>query len=111
MTNRVTGNALISNSADLLTFTRAWLNGELISSDQLDRMLDIVPPRVDYGLGVSRYASSTGTVYGHNGRTVGFAASLRHDAERNVTAIVLSNDGNAPTDELADALLDVAPQP
>ena len=45
------------------------------------------------------------TVYGHNGRTIGFAASVRHDPATNTTVVVLANDGGAETSEFADQLI------
>ena len=62
-------------------------------------------PRSGYGLGVSEYPMGDGVVYGHNGRSTGFASSLRHDPSTGITVIVLSNDGTAPTSDLATELL------
>jgi hypothetical protein len=36
---------------------------------------------------------------------VGFASSVRHDPLSGVTVVVLTNDGDAPTDEFADDLI------
>ena len=97
---------LVSTAEDLVVFTEALFGGDLLSSESLDLMLDTSSgPRAGYGLGVSQYPMRDGVVYGHNGRTIGFASSLRHDPSTGITVIVLSNDGTAPTGDLASELL------
>ncbi len=97
--------ALISTAADLGAFFEALFTGEVITKDSLQAMLDVSSStRTDYGLGIGVYSAGGKTLFGHNGRTIGFASSVRHDPDRRQTVIVLSNDGGAPTSELAQKL-------
>lgn len=101
--------ALISTIADLITFSDILFTGQIVTPDSLDLMLDTdTPPRDQYGLGIAAYEIGETTVYGHNGRTIGYATSLRHDPITGTTVVVLSNDGNAPTAEFADELMAIA---
>jgi hypothetical protein len=86
-------------------FIRALFDGTVVSEASLERMKDGGPPRVEYGLGLSVYPVAGTTVYGHNGRTIGFAGSVRHDPATNTTVVVLANDGGAETSEFADQLI------
>ncbi len=80
-------------------------DGHGFAEDTIRQLTDPIVPGADYGLGLGIYDSPAGVSYGHNGRIVGYHASIRHDPERELTAIVLSNDGNAPTEQLVTALL------
>ncbi len=98
--------ALVSTADDLVAFTEGLFGGQVISPTTLDEMIDgTTEPRSGYGLGIATYPVGTAAVYGHNGRSVGFASSLRHDPLSGVTVVVLANDGDAPTDEFADDLM------
>ena len=97
--------ALVATAADVAGFIRALFDGAVVSEASLERMMDAGPPRVEYGLGLSVYPVAGTTVYGHNGRTIGFAASVRHDPATNTTVVVLANDGGAETSEFADQLI------
>ena len=46
---------------------------------------------------VSSYAAGTRVLFGHNGRTVGFAFILLHDVATGVTVVVLANDEHTMT--------------
>jgi CubicO group peptidase (beta-lactamase class C family) len=98
--------ALVSTGDDVVTFTEGLFGGRVISPATLDQMIDgTTEPRSGYGLGIATYQVGTTPVYGHNGRSVGFASSVRHDPLSGVTVVVLTNDGDAPTDEFADDLI------
>lgn len=98
--------ALVSTADDVVAFTEGLFDGRVISPTTLDQMIDgTTEPRSGYGLGIATYPVGTGAVYGHNGRSVGFASSLRHDPLSGITVVVLANDGDAPTDEFADDLM------
>src|SRR5438093_1696988 len=72
--------AIISNASDTATFYRALLSGRLLSPTQLKAMqtthaqkhFDI--PGQRYGLGLARYSTACGTVWGHNGAFPGYYA-------------------------------------
>jgi len=97
--------ALVATAADVAGFIRALFDGAVVSEASLEQMMDAGPPRVEYGLGLSVYPVAGTTVYGHNGRTIGFATSVRHDSATNTTVVVLANDGGAETSEFADQLI------
>ncbi|KOU20588.1 peptidase M15 [Streptomyces sp. WM6372] len=97
--------AMISNAADLNTFTSALLGGKLLKPGTLDAMLTMTPTDAAktrfYGLGLRRYDLSCGTsVYGHTGTVQGFytyAFSTR-DGKRSLAAVAnTSNKGEANT--------------
>ena len=99
--------ALYSTVDDLEQFIRAVFDGNGFADDMVARLTTPIVPGADYGLGLGIYDSPAGVSYGHNGRIVGYHASMRHDPERGFTAIALSNDGNAPTEQLVSTLLTV----
>lgn len=97
--------AVISDPADLNTFTSALLRGRLLPARLLDAMLTVTPTDATntrfYGLGLRRYDLSCGTsVYGHTGTVQGFytyAFSTR-DGRRSLSAMAnTSNRGEANT--------------
>lgn len=96
--------ALVATADDVAGFVRALFNDTIITDRSLAMMMDTTAPRRDYGLGFSVYRAGSEVLYGHNGRTIGFASSVRHDPVTNITVVVLANDGSAPTEELADHL-------
>ena len=98
--------ALASTADDVVAFTEGLFGGRVVSPATLDQMIDgTTEPRSGYGLGIATYPVGTTAVYGHNGRSVGFASSLRHDPRSGITVVVLANDGDAPTDEFAEDLM------
>ncbi|MGW0363072.1 serine hydrolase domain-containing protein [Streptomyces sp. NPDC002990] len=97
--------AIISDPADLNTFTSALLRGRLLTSRMLDAMLTTSPTDAAgtrfYGLGLRRYKLSCGTsVYGHTGTVQGFYtyAFASRDGRRSLAAMAnTSNRGAANT--------------
>ncbi|MEU9254989.1 serine hydrolase domain-containing protein [Streptomyces sp. NPDC048270] len=97
--------AVISDPADLNTFTSALLGGRLLGARMLDAMLGMTPTDAAgtrfYGLGLRRYDLSCGTsVYGHTGTVQGFYtyAFATRDGRRSLTAMAnTSNRGTANT--------------
>ena len=101
-----TAGGLVSSADDLLTFVTALVEGRLLSPELFSQMLDTTTaPRDGYGLGVASYEFQGRIVFGHNGRTVGASAAIRHDPATGVTTVVASNDGTADTIGLAEELL------
>ncbi|MBX9421099.1 serine hydrolase [Streptomyces lateritius] len=97
--------AVISNPADLNTFTSALMRGRLLSPAMMQAMTTVTPTDATntrfYGLGLRRYDLSCGTqVYGHTGTVQGFytyAFSTR-DGRRSLSAVAnTSNHGAANT--------------
>ncbi|MFD3328243.1 serine hydrolase domain-containing protein [Streptomyces sp. NPDC058701] len=97
--------AVISDAADLNTFTSALLGGKLLSEPMLDAMTTATPTDTArtrfYGLGLRRYDLSCGTsVYGHTGTVQGFYtyAFTTRDGRRSLAAMAnTSNRGQANT--------------
>ncbi|MEU6881570.1 serine hydrolase domain-containing protein [Streptomyces sp. NPDC046712] len=97
--------AVISNPADLNTFTTALMRGRLLSPRMLDAMTTVTPTDTTntrfYGLGLRRYDLSCGTqVYGHTGTVQGFYtyAFATRDGRRSLAAMAnTSNRGAANT--------------
>lgn len=97
--------AVISDAADLNTFTSALLGGRLLPARTLDLMLAMTPTDAArtrfYGLGLRRYDLSCGTsVYGHTGTVQGFYtyAFTTRDGRRSLAAMAnTSNRGTANT--------------
>lgn len=97
--------AVISNPADLNTFTSALMRGRLLSPATLEAMTTVTPTDTTntrfYGLGLRRYDLSCGTqVYGHTGTVQGYytyAFSTR-DGSRSLSAMAnTSNRGEVNT--------------
>ncbi|MEF9906183.1 serine hydrolase domain-containing protein [Streptomyces sp. P9-A2] len=97
--------AVISDPADLNTFTTALMQGRLLSPRMLDAMTTVTPTDATqtrfYGLGLRRYDLSCGTqVYGHTGTVQGFYtyAFTTRDGRRALSAMAnTSNRGAANT--------------
>ncbi|WP_369215550.1 serine hydrolase domain-containing protein, partial [Streptomyces flavofungini] len=97
--------AIISDPADLNTFTSALMRGKLLSPRMLDAMTTVTPTDTTqtrfYGLGLRRYDLSCGAqVYGHTGTVQGYYtyAFATRDGKRALSAMAnTSNHGAANT--------------
>ncbi|MFH8574627.1 beta-lactamase family protein [Streptomyces zaomyceticus] len=97
--------AVISNPADLNTFTSALMRGRLLSPAMMEAMTTVTPTDTTntrfYGLGLRRYDLSCGTqVYGHTGTVQGFYTYTfsTRDGRRSLSAMAnTSNHGAANT--------------
>ncbi|MEV8585752.1 serine hydrolase domain-containing protein [Streptomyces sp. NPDC051180] len=97
--------AVISNPADLNTFTSALMRGRLLSPAMMEAMTTVTPTDATntrfYGLGLRRYDLSCGTqVFGHTGTVQGFYTYTfsTRDGRRSLSAMAnTSNHGAANT--------------
>ncbi|MFE0648630.1 serine hydrolase domain-containing protein [Streptomyces sp. NPDC059534] len=97
--------AVISDPADLNTFTSALMRGRLLSPEMLEAMTTVTPTDTTntrfYGLGLRRYDLSCGTqVFGHTGTVQGFYTYTfsTRDGRRSLSAMAnTSNHGAANT--------------
>ncbi|WP_406065630.1 beta-lactamase family protein [Streptomyces sp. NBC_01077] len=97
--------AVISNPADLNTFTSALMRGRLLSPAMTEAMTTVTPTDTTntrfYGLGLRRYDLSCGTqVFGHTGTVQGFYTYTfsTRDGRRSLSAMAnTSNHGAANT--------------
>ncbi|MDG4762720.1 serine hydrolase [Solwaraspora sp. WMMD406] len=84
-----TAGEMIATTADLNTFFRALLDGELLSDGTLDEMLTTVPFLPDvpeaggYGLGIYSLPTPCGVFWGHDGAVFGHLAYSMHSRDGN----------------------------
>lgn len=98
--------ALVAPAQEVAAFAAALFEAMIVSQESLMTMMNTSgEPLAEFGTGLAVYPLAGGKTFGHNGRTIGFASSLRHDPAGGVTVVVLSNDGSAATDVLADSLV------
>ena len=79
-----TAGEMIATTADLNTFFRALLRGDLLSPATLNEMLDTVPMLPDmpevggYGLGIYSLPTPCGVFWGHDGAVIGHLMISMH---------------------------------
>ena len=94
--------AITSTATDLHTFATALFGGKLISSMNLDLMMEI---RDGYGRGMFLFPYYDRESYGHTGGIDGFRSFLGHFPEDNVTLVLLSNGMNYNSNDILLAAL------
>ena len=88
--------AIISTGADDLGFYRALLSGRLLKAGLLREMKETVPvegapPGAGYGLGLTRYGTSCGNAWGHNGAFGGFFSDVYTSENGRHQALLMVN--------------------
>ncbi|MEO1164108.1 MAG: serine hydrolase domain-containing protein, partial [Chloroflexota bacterium] len=86
---------VVCTAEDLAKFPRALWNGELLSDDTLDEMLDTVTDDWggEYGLGIAYEENELGYMQlGHDGSTSGFQSNMAYLPEEDVVVVVLTNN-------------------
>ncbi|MCX5206344.1 beta-lactamase family protein [Streptomyces sp. NBC_00237] len=103
--------AVISDPADLNTFTSALMRGSLLSPRMLDAMTTVTPTDTAqtrfYGLGLRRYDLSCGTqVFGHTGTVQGYYtyAFATRDGKRALSAMANTSNRGAVNTALGATL-------
>lgn len=93
--NYFAGGAIFSNAPDLLTFTRAFFSGRLVSEASIDLLLRTYPETESYGYGVwvryPEYNRTVPKVMQRFGKLWGINTLVSHFIEDGITVIVLSN--------------------
>lgn len=87
--------AVVSTPSELATFFSAVLGGRLVPAKQMNEMRTFVTPPKEwqamgvagYGLGLMKYKSSCGTVFGHGGDTNGHHSTAVGSADGRKVAI------------------------
>ncbi|MFG1621235.1 serine hydrolase domain-containing protein [Kribbella sp. NPDC049227] len=104
------GSLLAMTASDLITFGRAYLDASLLDRATIDRLWEPqvdVPPTggfpAHWGLGWMIFTLDGGTVYGHDGGTIGQSAFFRLVPDKGVVVALLTNGGN--TSSLYDELV------
>lgn len=84
---------LISNPVDLCTFLNTLFNGDILSPESLNEMINWQTPRgqiqqdysVQYGLGIFRMETPYGEAYTHSGDAIGYAAAMFYFPRQHTT--------------------------
>jgi D-alanyl-D-alanine carboxypeptidase len=103
--------AIASTPGDLATWADALYGGELLDAESLAQMTDFRGNPFAgglYGLGTRTRVMQGRGVVGHTGSLRGFAASMWHFPEEDLTVVVLSNRGRLDVNPLAERLAAVA---
>ncbi|GAA3960639.1 hypothetical protein GCM10022231_20830 [Gordonia caeni] len=90
---------MLSTAADLNTFVRAYVSGELIGPAQHEAQFTFVPGaggppgpgENEAGLAVYRYTTECGVVYGHTGNFPGYTTFIAASEDGTRSAVVLVN--------------------
>jgi len=102
--SEMTDGGMISNSYDLNLFTKALMDGTLLSENSLNQMLtfediDMELGDLDFlkdqGLGPWRMESDYGEAYGHYGHVYGFSAVTCYFPDQDITISMTVNGGSA----------------
>lgn len=92
---------LISNPYNLTLFMKALFDGKLLKAETMNEMLSWMSPKTQdpeyynmgYGLGIFRYDTDKGAIYGHSGDAIGYYAIMLYHPESG-TAISWAVNGN-----------------
>jgi D-alanyl-D-alanine carboxypeptidase len=106
-----TAGALVSNTDDLRTFYRALLGGRLLRPAQLAAMKTLVPTEngFDYGLGLFRWDTPCGPVWGHDGSVPGYLSfAFSDESGRRGFTFGLPTQADQPIALAADRVLGLA---
>ncbi|WP_294568583.1 serine hydrolase, partial [uncultured Arthrobacter sp.] len=108
--------AMVSTPAELNTFMKAVLNGELLEPAELDQMLTGIPtgdkliPGNTYGLGIESGELGGGTTWGHNGYIPGYQTINTVAEDGTAVTITLTALPNVIYDGPLDGPLDGPPE-
>lgn len=89
--------AIVSTPADLTRFSNALFSGQLISKNNLGKMIII---RNGYGLGIVHLPFEEYDGYGHDGAIDGFGSILIHFPDNHLSIAYCSNGQNYPMNEI-----------
>ena len=111
-----TGGGLVSDVADLATFSNALFSGKLTSPEVLDMMLQSIATTPDesgnllgYGIKNTPHISGEFDFIGHNGSAPGYRSVLFYHQEKKLSLVVLSNFAGVSPYEIAAALYNALP--
>lgn len=99
---------LISNPYNLTIFVKGLFDGTLLSDASLSEMLSWQTPseqdpmyyKMHYGLGIFRYDTDKGPVYGHSGDAIGYYAIMLYHPESGSIISWATNGNYGKLDEL-----------
>jgi D-alanyl-D-alanine carboxypeptidase len=96
--------AMASTAKDLSTWADALYGGEVLSPQMLGEMTTFLRPGL-YGLGADVAVFSGNRGHGHRGGIRGYESSMWHFPADGVSIVMLSNQGNWPSDEPMERLV------
>ena len=112
-----TGGGLISDAADLATFSNALFSGQLTSPDILESLLQSIATTPDeagnllgYGIKNTPFISGAFDFIGHNGSAPGYRSVVFYHQEKKLSLVVLSNFAGVSPYEIAAALYKALPE-
>ncbi len=94
-----TAGAVISTPADMATYVKAMVSGELLDKQtQSVRIASVLPinpanPTVGYGYGLIEFRPF---LYGHDGQTPGFSTVIAYDVKDDITIFIGTNLSASP---------------
>ena len=92
-----TAGGIVSNVEDMFKYAHALFNGELLSQESMEQMLDMV--KVSgipvYGLGIMYGSGSHGDFYNHGGDVLVAAAFMAYYPETEEIHIIFNNFGSS----------------
>lgn len=109
-----TAGGIISNVGDMFKYAHALFNGELLSKESMDQMLDMVKVSGTpvYGLAIMYGNGSHGEFYYHGGDVITTAAMMAYYPETGEIHILFNNGGSSSStlfllnDEIEFVLMD-----
>ncbi len=87
---------LVTNTTDLLAFTKAFTSGKIIRKKNVKRMWTPLSEYRGLGWSIAKNTPSGGRRIGHGGDVAGFHTSYQHFADDDATIIVLCNHDLVP---------------
>ena len=97
--------AIVMPASDLALFIEALVNGEIISKESLDKMLEQTD---GYGMGIFKTSFSGMEGFTHDGKIDGFNSSYYYFPKEQVTYVMLSNAENYNLAEINKVMLSYA---
>ncbi len=95
---------MYSTTQDLLKFTKAVINGKLISQERTKAIFE-TGQYYGYGWGIRNFNGIR--AYGHHGGMNGFIGSITYIPEGNYFICLLTNDNNTPKVRITNDLVDI----
>jgi D-alanyl-D-alanine carboxypeptidase len=95
-----TAGAVISTPADMTTYVKGMVSGELLDKrTQSTRIASILPTDptkpIGYGYGLVKFGPF---LYGHDGQTPGFSTFMAYDLKNDITIVIGTNLAASPVD-------------
>ncbi len=98
---------LISNPYDMSIFFQRLMEGQILNSTSLDKMLTWISPKepdtefypIQFGLGIFRIETPQGTAYMHSGDAIGYYANMIYFPDDSTTIVYAVNSNYGKIDQ------------